>query len=189
VTRIEDLDILVQVRSAGSIQLDQPGQLHQVLGQALAVQVQVPTRGLPGRERLASSATMGPCRTETTLQSLSPGYFPFVMATSIISTGTSLLGPSWLSRTLLVIASAALAVLIVATVLQLVLFRPNVAAAFRAPERVFGYFAIAAGMDVLGIRLAAAGHPLATAILAGVRNCLTDNDFSYTVAFSSAIFE
>jgi hypothetical protein len=79
----------------------------------------------------------------------------------------SLLGPSWLSRTLLVIASAALAVLIVATVLQLVLFRPNVAAAFRAPERVFAYFAVAAGLDVLGIRLAAAGHPLATAILAG----------------------
>jgi tellurite resistance protein TehA-like permease len=106
-------------------------------------------------------------RTETALQSLSPGYFPFVMATSIISTGTSLLGPSWLSRTLLVIASAALAVLIVATALQLVRFRPNVAAAFRAPERVFGYFAVAAGLDVIGIRLAAAGHPLATAILAG----------------------
>ena len=106
-------------------------------------------------------------RTETALQSLSPGYFPFVMATSIISTGTSLLGPSWLSRTLLVMASAALAVLIVATVLQLVRFRPNVAAAFHAPERVFAYFAVAAGLDVLGIRLAAAGHPLATAILAG----------------------
>jgi tellurite resistance protein TehA-like permease len=106
-------------------------------------------------------------RTETALQGLSPGYFPFVMATSIISTGMSLLGPSWRSRTLLVIASAAIAVLIVATVLQLVLFPPNVAAAFRAPERVFGYFAVAAGLDVLGIRLAAAGHPLATAILAG----------------------
>ncbi len=42
------------------------------------------------------------------VQSLSPGYFPFVMATSIISTGTFSLGPSWLSRTLLVIASAGL---------------------------------------------------------------------------------
>jgi tellurite resistance protein TehA-like permease len=90
------------------------------------------------------------------------------MATSIISTGTFLLGPSWLSRALLVLASAAFVVLMVAVVIQLVLFRPSVAAGFRDPSRVFGLFAIAAGMDVLGIRLAAAGHPLATAILAGL---------------------
>ena len=57
--------------------------------------------------------------TATAIQGLSPGYFPFVMATSIISTGTFLLGPSWLSRVLLVIASAGLAVLIVAVVIQL----------------------------------------------------------------------
>ena len=55
-------------------------------------------------------------RTATAIQGLSPGYFPFVMATSIISTGTFLLGPSWLSRTLLVIASAGFIVLIVAMV-------------------------------------------------------------------------
>ena len=109
-----------------------------------------------------------PGRTATVIQSLSPGYFPFVMATSIISTGMFLQGPSWLSRVLLVIASAGLAVLVVAMVLQLVLFRPGVAAGFRDPGRVFGFFAIAACMDVVGVRLAAAGHPLATAILAGV---------------------
>jgi tellurite resistance protein TehA-like permease len=102
------------------------------------------------------------------IQSLSPGYFPFVMATSIISTGAFLLGPTWLSRALLVIASAGFAVLSVALAIQLVLFRPSAAAAFRDPGRVFGFFAIAAGMNVLGIRLAAGGHPLATAILAGV---------------------
>jgi tellurite resistance protein TehA-like permease len=102
------------------------------------------------------------------VQSLSPGYFPFVMATSIISTGAFLLGPSWLSRVLLVIAAAALGVLIVALVIQLVLFRPGVAAGFRDPDRVFAFFTIAAGINVLGVRLAAAGHPLATAILAGV---------------------
>ena len=65
----------------------------------------------------------GPC-----LRALSPGYFPFVMATSVISTGTFLLGPSWLSRALLVIAGAGLVVLSVALVIQLVLFRPSVAA-------------------------------------------------------------
>ena len=107
-------------------------------------------------------------RTVTAIQGLSPGYFPLVMATSIISTGTFLLGPSWLSRALLVIASTGFVVLIVAIVIQLVLFRPSVAAGFRDPGRVFGLFAITAGTDVLGIRLAAAGHPLATAILAGV---------------------
>ncbi len=106
-------------------------------------------------------------RAATAIQSLSPAYFPFVMATSIISTGTFLLGPPWLSRVLLVIASAGLAVVIVAMVLQLALFRPGVAAGFRDPGRVFALFAIAAGINVLGIRLAAAGHPLATAILAG----------------------
>jgi tellurite resistance protein TehA-like permease len=105
---------------------------------------------------------------ETVIQSLSPGYFPFVMATSIISAGTFLLGPSWLSRTLLVIASAALAVLTVALVIQLVFFRPTVAAGLHDPGHAFSFFAIAAGMDVTGIRLAAAGHPLVTAILAGL---------------------
>ena len=47
-------------------------------------------------------------RTATAIQDLSPGYFPFVMATSIISTGAFLLGLSWLSRVLLVIALAGL---------------------------------------------------------------------------------
>jgi hypothetical protein len=42
------------------------------------------------------------------------------------------------------------------------------AAGFHDPGRVFSFFAIAAGMDVLLIRLTAAGHPLATGILAGV---------------------
>ena len=107
-------------------------------------------------------------RTATVIENLTPGYFPFVMATSIISTGMSLLGPSWLSRVLLVVASAGLGVLSVALVIQLVLFRPSVAADLRDPGRVFSFFSIAAGIDVLGIRLAAAGHPLVTAILAGV---------------------
>jgi tellurite resistance protein TehA-like permease len=105
-------------------------------------------------------------RTATAIRDLNPGYFAFVMATGIISTGAFLLGPSWLSRALLVIASAGLVVLGAALVIRLALFRPSVAADVRAPDRVFGFFTITAGMDVLGVRLAAAGHPLATAILA-----------------------
>jgi tellurite resistance protein TehA-like permease len=102
------------------------------------------------------------------IRDLDPGYFAFVMATGIISTGTFLLGPSWLSRALLVVASAGLAVLSVALVIRLVRFRPNVVADIDAPERVFGFFTVTAGLDVLGVRLSYAGHPLATAILAGV---------------------
>jgi tellurite resistance protein TehA-like permease len=107
-------------------------------------------------------------RTATAIKDLDPGCFAFVMATSIISTGTFLLGPSSLSRVLLVIASAGFAVLGAALVIRLVLFRPSVAADAQDPARVFGFFTITAGMDVLGVRLAAAGHPLATAILAAL---------------------
>ena len=107
-------------------------------------------------------------RVDTAIRDLNPGYFAFVMATGIVSTGTFLLGPSWLSRALLAVATAGLVVLSVALVIRLVRFRPSVVADVHAPERVFGFFTITAGLDVLGVRLAYAGHPLATAILAGV---------------------
>ena len=102
------------------------------------------------------------------IRDLDPGYFAFVMATGIISTGTYLLGPSWLSRTLLVLTVAGLGVLSVTLVIRLARFRSSVAADIRAPERVFGFFTITAGLDVLAVRLSDAGHPLATAILAAV---------------------
>ncbi|HEY6495815.1 MAG TPA: tellurite resistance/C4-dicarboxylate transporter family protein [Trebonia sp.] len=114
------------------------------------------------------SPTRSSGRAAAIVQGLSPGYFPFVMATSIISTGMLVLGPLWLSRALLVVAAAGFAVLSVAVLTQLLFFRPRVVAAFHDSERIFGYFAIAAGINVLGVRLAAAGHPLVTAILAAV---------------------
>ena len=88
------------------------------------------------------------------------------MATGIISTGTFLLGPSWLSRALLVIASAGFVVLVAALVIWLARYRSRVSAEFRAPERVFGFFAISASCDLLGARFAAAGHPMVTTVLA-----------------------
>ncbi|MBV9450450.1 MAG: tellurite resistance/C4-dicarboxylate transporter family protein [Streptosporangiaceae bacterium] len=102
------------------------------------------------------------------VRDLHPGYFAFVMATGIISSGMSALGPSWLSRALLAIAAGGLVVLGAALLVRLALFRANVAADVRTPERVFGFFTIVAALDVLGVRLAAAGHPLATAILSGL---------------------
>jgi tellurite resistance protein TehA-like permease len=104
-------------------------------------------------------------RTAAAVRDLHPGYFAFVMATGIISTGTFALGPSWLSRLLLVVASIGFAVLATALVLRLARYRSSVAADARAPDRVFGFFTIVAGIDVLGVRLDAAGHPTATAVL------------------------
>lgn len=42
------------------------------------------------------------------------------------------------------------------------------AADFQDPERVFGFFTVTAGLGVLGVRFAFAGHPLTTAILAAI---------------------
>jgi len=107
-------------------------------------------------------------RAAAAVRDLHPAYFAFVMATGIISDGTFLLGPSWLSRALLAAASAGLVVLSAALAARLVFFRSSVTADIQAPDRVFGFFTITAGLDVLGVRLALAGHPLATAILAAL---------------------
>jgi len=120
----------------------------------------------------AGGQTRSLSRTATAIRDLHPGYFAFVMATGIISTGTFLLGPSWLSKGLLVVASIGLVVLSAALVVRLAVFGSSVAADIQAPERVFGFFTIVAGIDVLGVRLGAAGHPLATAILAGLAAAL-----------------
>ena len=105
-------------------------------------------------------------RAATVIRDLNPDVFAFVMATGIISTGTFLLGPSWLSQALLVIASIGFVVLIVALGIRLARYRSQVASDFRNPERVFGFFAVSASCDVLGTRFASAGHPMVTTVLA-----------------------
>jgi hypothetical protein len=107
-------------------------------------------------------------RIDTAVQTLHPGYFAFVMATGIISTGTFLLGPSWLSQALLIAASAGLIALAAALTVRVFRFHSAVVADINAPDRVFGFFTTTAGLDVLGVRLALAGHPLLTAVLAGL---------------------
>lgn len=102
------------------------------------------------------------------MRDLHPGYFAFVMATGILSTGAFELGPSWLSIVLLAAASAGLVVLGTALAVRLRFFRSAVAADVSEPERVFGFFTITAGLDVLGARFALAGHPVVTAVLAGI---------------------
>jgi tellurite resistance protein TehA-like permease len=102
----------------------------------------------------------------TAIREMHPSHFSFVMATGIISTGTFLLGPSWLSQALFVVASMAFMLLVVMLVVWLVRYRSRAVAEFRAPKRVFGFFAICAGTDVLGQRFALAGHPMVTTVLA-----------------------
>jgi nitrate reductase molybdenum cofactor assembly chaperone len=99
-----------------------------------------------------------------------PDYLPLVLdfaALGIISTAAFSLGPSWLSLALLAAASSGLVVLGSALVMRLY-FRSSMAADIQAADRMFGFFTITAGLDVLGVRLMLAGHPLATAILAAV---------------------
>ena len=100
------------------------------------------------------------------VRDLHPAYFGFVMATGIISTGTFLLGPSWLSRALFVITAAGFVILVCALIARLVFFPANVVSDILAPDRVFGFFTVTAGLDVLGVRFAFAGHPMVTALLA-----------------------
>jgi tellurite resistance protein TehA-like permease len=107
-------------------------------------------------------------RATSAIRELHPGSFAFVMATGIISTGTFQLGPSWLSRALLAAAVAGLVVLTGALAARMAFFRSAVAADLRDPERVFGFFTITAGINVLAVRLTAAGHPLIAAILAAL---------------------
>jgi tellurite resistance protein TehA-like permease len=113
----------------------------------------------------ASGRTGFAGRVAAGIEDLHPGYFAFVMATGIISTGTSLLGPSWLSLVLLVIASIGFAVLVAALVVWLARHRSRVVAELRAPDRVFGFFAISASSGLLGARYAAVGHPMVTTVL------------------------
>jgi tellurite resistance protein TehA-like permease len=59
-------------------------------------------------------------------------------------------------------------VLAAALAARIALFRPSLAADVKAPGRVFGFFTIIAGLVVLGVRLDAAGYPVATAVLSGL---------------------
>jgi tellurite resistance protein TehA-like permease len=105
-------------------------------------------------------------RTARAVRDLHPGSFAFVMATGILSTASFLFGPSWLSMVFFAVACAGFAVLATALAARLLRFRGIVAADLRAPERAFGFFTVPAGIDVLAVRFALAGHPVVTAVLA-----------------------
>lgn len=96
---------------------------------------------------------------------LAPGYFALVMASGIISLGLHLEGFAGLSSVLLWVCAASFVVLATLTVLRLLAYRADIARDFTDPRRAFGFFTLVAGANVLGARLAPAGHRGWTAAL------------------------
>lgn len=100
------------------------------------------------------------------LATLDPGYFAAVMATGIVSIGTDLLGYQTLSRVLLGFTIASFAILSVAYGWRVLVLHRWFRRSLRDPTTAMAYFTVVAGTNVLATRLAMAGHPLATLILA-----------------------
>jgi tellurite resistance protein TehA-like permease len=92
-----------------------------------------------------------------TLRTMSPGWFAWVMATGILSTGTHLLGWQGPSSLLLALGTLFLAALLLAFLLRLYRYPAAVAADLAAPDRAFGFFTIVAAFDVLAARFALSG--------------------------------
>lgn len=100
------------------------------------------------------------------IATLDPGYFAWVMASGIVSVGTDLLGYRVLSEVVLGVTVGAFAGLVVAYLARLIWFTPFVRSSLQDPSVAMAYFTFVAGADVLGVRLAMAGHPAISAGLA-----------------------
>jgi tellurite resistance protein TehA-like permease len=87
------------------------------------------------------------------------------MASGIISVGMNLEGFVVLSRVLLAVCATAFVLLLALTLWRFVAYRAAAVDDFMDPRRAFGYFTFVAGTNVFGVRLAAAGHHTATAVL------------------------
>lgn len=97
-------------------------------------------------------------RAGAAVRSLAPGYFALVMASGIISIGMALERHDVVSQILLVACAVAFVVLLALTVVRLVRYRDDVVEEFTDPSRDFGFFTFVAAGNVLGVRLAMAGH-------------------------------
>ncbi len=104
-------------------------------------------------------------RVRTAVEGLAPGYFALVMASGILSVGTSLKGFDVLSSVLLIVCAAAFVVLLCLTAWRFVAYRQATNDDFTDPRRGFGFFTFVAGTNVLGVRLGLAGYHGATAAL------------------------
>ncbi|MBO0702232.1 MAG: tellurite resistance/C4-dicarboxylate transporter family protein [Candidatus Dormibacteraeota bacterium] len=104
-----------------------------------------------------SEQRLGARLEQSLVADLDPACFAFVMATGIVSTGTLVLGLSWISIPLLPIAAAGYLLLCVLTAWRLVRFPGRVLGDASNEARAFGFFTFVAGGNVLGVRLDAAG--------------------------------
>jgi tellurite resistance protein TehA-like permease len=93
------------------------------------------------------------------IATLDPGYFAVVMASGIVSIGTSLLGFQTLSRVTLAVTVAAFIVLTFAYAARAVWFGSWMRRSLGDPTTAVAYFTVVAGTDVLATRLVMAGHP------------------------------
>ena len=106
-------------------------------------------------------------RINRAIATMDPGYFAAVMATGIVSIGTDLLRYTVLSRAVFGFTVAAFVVLGTAYLWRIIRLRPWFRRSLRDPTTAMAYFTVVAGTNVLATRLAMAGHPLATLVLAG----------------------
>ena len=104
-------------------------------------------------------------RVRGAVATLNPGYFALVMATGILSVAMNNHGLAALSLSLLWLAVGCLVVLAVATVWRVVAFPSRIRADLGDPSRSFGFFTTIAAIDVVGTRLAVAGHRTAAVVL------------------------
>lgn len=122
----------------------------------------------------ASASQSGPRRTTFrgrvagVIGAVPPDCFAAVMATGIVSVGSHRALPV-LSAVLFWVAAACYAILVVASVARAALFGERMRREFADPARTFGHFTFVAGTNVLGSRIALAGHlaPAAALLLVG----------------------
>jgi tellurite resistance protein TehA-like permease len=89
---------------------------------------------------------------------LDPGYFAWVMASGIVSVGTTLLGYIVLSRAVLGVTIFAFVVLTIAYTARALYFPAFFRQSLRDPKTAMAFFTVVAGTDVLATRLSMAGY-------------------------------
>ncbi|WP_347238570.1 tellurite resistance/C4-dicarboxylate transporter family protein [Dietzia sp. E1] len=105
-------------------------------------------------------------RIREAVMGLPPGAFAFVMATGILSVGLSRQELAGASRVGLVLAGTAWVALLMLTAGRLLWYRDRVVADIHDPGRAFGFFTLAAGTNVLAVRLTDDYRLLAVGLLA-----------------------
>lgn len=103
------------------------------------------------QESIAIQGRSAPLR--RAVAGLAPGYFALVMGTAIISVGLKLLEFEELSWALMIIAALSYVALWALFIWRAIGFRTEFISDMRNPERVFAFFTIVAGTDVLAVRL------------------------------------